>query len=489
MKQATVPIAMTMLIVGPESAEKIFAGERAPGRPKIALGLFRRNVFNLIMMTPSFNRGMGAFLLAGLLVCQGARAAESRPSRPELARQILQDKRLGQVEAMSLQLLKGFNAGTSYGEIWIRDFNTFLNGSLQAHAKDDVKERLLLFFKIQSQDGNVPDGAIKADQANVGYKYSYSDLAPGWAAHKNTVETDQESSLIQAVTKYIEATGDRSILSEQIGGRAVIERMDAALQYVLKNRWSEKYGLVIGATTVDWGDMQAQEGWGVAINDKTRWAIDIYDNAMFLMAINDFISITPGSYHSSINWKKNASTLKKRIRQYLWDDQAQKYRPHIYLNGAPFAADFDEDKILYTGGSTCAILAGLNSRREIANINQQFVTAAAREKHATIGMTVYPPYPLAAFPDVPPYTYQNGGDWAWFGGRMIQALVANGFEQEAYSEIDPMIERVIKDNGFFEWYDVKTGEPKGSGDFRGAAGVLYDAVEQLRAWAKHNSVK
>ena len=140
----------------------------------------------------------------------------------------------------------------------------------------------MLFFKIQGADGNIPDGAIKSEQANVGYKYIYSELAPGWAAHKNTVETDQESSLIQAMSKYIAATGDKNILSEEIGGRRVLERMDDALQYVLKNRWSDKYGLVTGATTVDWGDMQAQKGWGVAINGSTKWAISIYDNAMYL---------------------------------------------------------------------------------------------------------------------------------------------------------------------------------------------------------------
>jgi len=47
-----------------------------------------------------------------------------------------------------------------------------------------------------------------------------------------------------------------------------------------------------------------------------------------------------------------------------------------------------------------------------------------------------------------------------------------------------MIDRVLKNHGFFEWYDVKTGAPGGSGDFRGEAGVLYDAIEQLRAWAR-----
>ncbi|HUC86566.1 MAG TPA: hypothetical protein VL970_15325 [Candidatus Acidoferrales bacterium] len=96
----------------------------------------------------------------------------------------------------------------------------------------------------------------------------------------------------------------------------------------------------------------------------------------------------------------------------------------------------------------------------------------------------FPPYPLAEFPDVPPYTYQNGGDWTWFGGRMIQALTANGFAREGCEEMSPMIDRVLKINGFYERYNVETGAPSGSGDFRGEAGVLYDAIEQLRAWAK-----
>jgi glycogen debranching enzyme len=208
---------------------------------------------------------------------------------------------------------------------------------------------------------------------------------------------------------------------------------------------------------------------------------------MFLMAINDFISLVPDDYHSAINWKQTAKQLKKNIRKHLWDAKAQKYIPHLYLDGSPFASDFNEREILYTGGTACAILAGLNSKKEILEINRQFIAMTKKEKFATIGMTVYPPYSLAAFPNVPPYTYQNGGDWTWFGGRMAQALTENGFVAQAYTEISPMIDRVLKNNGFFEWYDVKTGEPKGSGDFRGEAGVLYDAIEQLRTWAKANS--
>jgi hypothetical protein len=422
------------------------------------------------------------FVLAGVMFCRCGFADDKI-----LSQQIMNDSRLDRVEEMALHLLNGFAAGTSYGEIWIRDYNTFIDGSLTVHNKEDVKDKLLLFFKIQGADGNVPDGAIKSDKANVGYKYRYSDLAPGWAAHKNTVETDQESSLIQAVKKYIDVTGDSSILSNKIGESLVIERMDAALKYVLKYRWSDQYGLVIGATTIDWGDMQAQNGWGVAINEHTKWAISIYDNAMFLKAVNDFISMMPKNYHSEINWKKTAAGLKKSIRKNLWDARRKKYIPHIYLNGSPFSSNFNEREILYTGGSACAILAGLNDKEEILEINRQCLAAAAQEKYATIGITVYPTYPLKEFPDVPPYTYQNGGDWTWFGGRMVQALIANGFTQQGYTEITPRLDRVIKNNGFFEWYDVKTGEPKGSGDFRGEAGVLFDAIVQLRGWAKTNA--
>jgi hypothetical protein len=425
-------------------------------------------------------------LLIITLSLPAAVLAQNPVSQKELAKQIMTDSRLDTVEARALRLLAGFTAGTSYGEIWIRDFNTFIAGSLRVHSKEEVKDKLLLFFKIQAKDGNIPDGAIHIDEAKGGYQYLYAELAPGWAIHKNTVETDQESSLIQAVKKYIDITGDKSILTDTVDGRTVLKRMEDAMNYIVKNRWSAKYGLVIGATTVDWGDVQTQHGWGVAINDKTKWAIDIYDNAMFLLAIHDFLAMKPASYKASQNWEDIAIEMKIRARRHLWDAKAHKYIPHIYLDGSPFPPSFNEKPILYLGGTICAIKAGLNTRREIIDINNQFLKAASREKYATIGLTVYPPYPLEEFPNMPPFTYQNGGDWTWFGGRMIPPLIENNMANEAYTELSPMVDRALKNKGFFEWYDVKTGEPKGSGDFRGEAGVLYEAIAGLRNWAiKH----
>lgn len=400
-----------------------------------------------------------------------------------LAKTILADNRLDTIQARALRLLTGFAAGTSYGEVWIRDFNTFIKGSLQIQSKEKVKEMLLLFFKMQGSTGDIVDGVIDSSKANGGYNYRYSALAKGWAAHKNTVETDQESSLIQAIKKYIEVTGDVSILREKVGDKIVLERIEDALNYILKERWSAQYGLVTGATTIDWGDVQPETGWGVAINDKTKWAIDIYDNAMFVIAVKDFLAMKPGDYKTSKDWNTVALQISKNVRKHLWMAKEQKYIPHIYLNGSPFSAAFNEKEILYTGGSACAILAGFNTPAEIAAINKQMVQAAAKEKHATIGITVYPPYPLKEFPNMKPYLYQNAGDWTWFGARMIQALTLKGFTKEAWDELNPIVDRAIEHKGFYEWYDVQTGEPKGSGDFRGEAGVLYDAITLLKQWA------
>jgi glycogen debranching enzyme len=425
-----------------------------------------------------------AFIALSLLMGVNVNAQVS--NNKKLAKTILTDSRLDTIQARALRLLSGFSAGTSYNEVWIRDFNTFIKGSLQAHPKEEVKTNLLMFFKIQGEDGNIVDGVVDSAKANVGYKYRYSPLLRGWAAHKNTVETDQESSSVQAVKKYIDVTGDKSILNEIIGGKSVLRRMEDAFAYIQKDRWSPKYGLVTGATTVDWGDVQAENGWGVAINDKTKWAIDIYDNAMYVKALHDFLAMKPKAYKTQKDWALVAAGVTKNVRKYLWDAKVQKYRPHVYLDGSPFPPDFNENEILYTGGSVCAILAGFNTPAEVKEINRQMLSAAGKEKHATIGITVYPPYPVKQFPNMPAYNYQNGGDWTWFGGRMMGALLSYGYANEAYTELSPMVDRALANKGFFEWYDVQTGAPKGSGDFRGEAGVLYDAITAVKQWAMKN---
>ena len=64
-------------------------------------------------------------------------------------------------------------------------------------------------------------------------------------------------------------------------------------------------------------------------------------------------------------------------------------------------------------------------------------------------------------------------------------LIQYGFVEEAYRELLPMVARVQANGGFYEWYSLDN-QPRGSGTFRGSAGVLGKATEMLIAWAKAN---
>jgi hypothetical protein len=188
------------------------------------------------------------------------------------------------------------------------------------------------------------------------------------------------------------------------------------MDFLMNHRFNSQYGLIIGATTADWGDVQPEHGWGVDLDNNTHPAIDIYDNAMFIIALDNLMEIVPES-------KAKFSVIRKSIaencRKHLWDEKNQKFIPHIYLEkGSPFPPDFDENKIFYFGGTAIAIEAGLLSRDEIKR---------------SLTPCIYPPYPEGYFANQimnPVYSYQNGEDWTW--RPYDTAAIKYGFVGDAY---------------------------------------------------------
>ena len=420
-----------------------------------------------------------SFLFIALFFC-GCRASaeEGTIRQKETSKTTIRlDDRFKTVQIKAEVLLRtGLNAGDGYKEIWIRDLNTFIELACKVGNVSHIRESLLTFFKFQGSDGNIVDGFVRTAEAHVPYDYIYSDLAPGYAAHKNTVETDQESSLIQAIAKYIRVTGDDTILNEEIGGRTVSDRINSALMFLLNNRFSSKYGLLWGGTTVDWGDVQAEHEWGVKLDESSHLAIDIYDNAMFLIALDDYIDIAD---KKKSYWAIVRNQIYENIRTHLWDTERHKFIPHLYLDGSPFPADFDENKIHYHGGTAVAVEAGLLSKDEILTVYKQMQENVKAANAQSIGLTVYPPYPNGYFKNTffSEYSYQNGGDWTWFGGRMVQQLIIHEFYDEALEAISPMLDRVIHHDGFYEWW-TPSGRPN-TNNFRGSAGVLWKAIQLL----------
>jgi hypothetical protein len=224
----------------------------------------------------------------------------------------------------------------------------------------------------------------------------------------------------------------------------------------------------------------------VELDEHSHRALDIYDNAMFLVAIDDYLALL-GEAPAAREWARRREDLRRNVRRHLWDDARQKFLPHRYLAGSPFPKDFDEDALDYHGGTAVAIEAGLLTREEVVRVLARMRENVRRAGAASIGLTVYPPYPRGFFknPSMGPYSYQNGGDWCWFGGRMVQQLIRLGLVAEAYAELKPMVVRVRRHGDFYEWWSVDN-QPHGSKQFRGSAGVLGRAVQMLQAWAERH---
>ena len=145
-------------------------------------------------------------VILSIAILQVSCLNEKKTQNLELSKKILNDKGLDIVLDMAKKTLKPengkFKSGSTYPETWIRDFATFIEIALEVNSKEMIKERLLLFFDFQGEDGNIPDGYTEVG-IDVGYDYIYSETAPDYKAHKNTVETDQESSIILAIARYL----------------------------------------------------------------------------------------------------------------------------------------------------------------------------------------------------------------------------------------------------------------------------------------------
>lgn len=422
------------------------------------------------------------FLLSIVLISCTAKEQNNQA----LAKRILADQSMQIVDKMARELMKkGFYAGSGYQMVWSRDLNTFIELSCEEYDLKVLRENLLMFFHFQQENGELLDGYVPRAGFTWEDPNTYeSKTAPDHIGFKNTVETDQETSLIQAIAKYITKTNDVSILDEKVAGKTVYQRLVIAIEYLLTERYSKEYGLITGATTFDWGDVQVEGGTIVDIDELSHWSIDVYDNAMFAIALENMESFTTDSNEEQ-RWKELHSSITSNIKKHLWDPANNKFIPHLYLDGSPFPGEFDENAIHYHGGTAIAIEAGILNKKEISKVLSHMKNNVKLSGAPSIGLTLFPPYPKEVLGEnvSPPYHYQNGGDWTWFGGRMIQQLLAYGFVEDAYTLAKPMFDRVLENNGFYEWYNMD-GTPEGSANFKGSAGVLAKSIAMFRDWAQ-----
>ena len=139
----------------------------------------------------------------------------------ELINQINNDSNFVFVKTKALEIMKtGFNAGDGYREVWIRDYNTFIELAAQVFAKEELKENLLVFCRMQGEDGNIIDGFTPIEKVGpVTYDFSYSKVG-GWKANGQSLPPRGDCRRCSGACRFQNKQNDPSSPTPPSGGES-----------------------------------------------------------------------------------------------------------------------------------------------------------------------------------------------------------------------------------------------------------------------------
>ncbi len=358
--------------------------------------------------------------------------------------------------------VSAFTAGAGYPQVWLRDAATIIPASRFFYPDSYLSSWLEEHLAFQKPDGGLEDWIDSRGRSD-----------------KNTVETDQEASAVQAAYQVFLLKG-KGWLGKRIGGEAVVDRLERAVEFLFQTRFDRERGLITGAHTADWGDVDPEDADQNAIytDEKTRWTADIYDQSMVHESCRELAAMFSalGLEEKADRWLRKAAAIREAADRNLWQEDKGFYRVHIHLD--PFPHDFDENNMFAMGGNAQAILSELAGP---AKAERVFRTALERQEEfrvSSISGSLLPPYPAGFFKHPAmdePYEYQNGGQWDWFGGRLLLAMFENGSSVQAREKLIEIVRKDLRNGGLFEW-DTREGAGRGSDYYAGSAGSLARAL-------------
>jgi len=359
-------------------------------------------------------------------------------------------------------MVSGFAAGSAYPQIWLRDSATIITASRLFYEAPYLRSWLEEHLAFQKSDGSLADWVDSRGTSD-----------------KNTTETDQETNAVRSAAQIARILG-KDWLEKRIAGETVLSRLSKALQFVLSRRFDKTHGLVTGAHTADWGDvdMDIPDQKAIYVGPKTHWTCDIYDQAQFYGAAQELAEMSEncGLADKARFWNEQAGEIRKNAERWLWQEARGFYRVHIHLDS--LRHDFDEDGMFAMGGNAEAVISGLASGEKAKKI---FENAQARQKtygFSTISGSLLPPYPKGIFKHPmmdDPYEYQNGGQWDWFGAKLVYAMFERGFSRTARQKLLEIAKKGAANKGLYEW-DTPSGQGQGSAFYSGSAGSLALAL-------------
>jgi hypothetical protein len=355
----------------------------------------------------------------------------------------------------------GFAAGSTYPQVWIRDTSTMLGYARFFYPLPDLQGMLDRFFLTQGPQGEIQDWVDTVGRCD-----------------KNTVETDQESSLVLGA--YALALCDPGWLAGKVAGLSRLDRLDKAMEWVWRNRRDRNLGLIWSGFTADWGDVERSyaDQRAIKLSDRSRRAFSTYAQALFIQAAQKMVLLAGrlGNGVMAGKWRLRGKTVAAECRRQLYLADKGYFIVHRVENKDD-VLQWERD-ILAVGGNAEAIRAGLMSKAEISRFLGVLEAKRKRLGLRSVSFTLLPPFPENFFSHPAlrrPWSYQNGGEWDWIGGRLVSALYQSGLRREADKYLEEISARNLADMNIFEWSD-NLGNGQGASFYAGAAGVIGEAI-------------
>lgn len=299
---------------------------------------------------------------------------------------------------------------------------------------------------------------------------------------KSTSTSDEEPSIVHSAARYALTVGGAPWLQCSINGRTVLDRLDAGLLHLVTARRDTATGLIVRAHTTDWGDVRALPTGKPTHHDPAneRWTASVYDQAVIYQAMREMAALhrLGGTAAAASAWDARAAELRDRTNRFLWQAERGFYRTHLHMTSYRHA--FDEDAMVSIGNAV-AVASGIASAEQAARIFTALEIARAAAAVKKPGLSIYPPYPWRVWEHslMGEWSYQNGGQWDWWGAVQIYAEFLNGHSELALSHLNAVAEEwQTHPNNILEWQHPFGGPYHGSEYYAAAGGTMGRAVVQ-----------
>ncbi len=201
------------------------------------------------------------------------------------------------------------------------------------------------------------------------------------------------------------------------------------------------------------------------IMPKSTFAIeDIVFNSIFIRA-NSLLKEIAAIINQELPEEllKNIALTETNFKEF-WDKEDDKY----YSRNQKYGNFLKEDSI----GSLMPLYSGVISESRAKQLYERLIN---KDDFNT-------PYPLPSVPISSPWfkpmRYWQGPSWININWLLIDGLKRYGFIEEARILSNKSI-AMVRDNGFYEYFNPQSGEPAGVVNFSWTAALIIDLVSQM----------